>query len=119
MSRLDAESARPAKRPRIEPTPALSASYTLPLSVFQEKTAPTFSLPAAITSFSYTPERELLLASSGRQDEALKYYKPPPVGCDLKTGYERCVWRPEGVLEGIDSLLASFVLLCSESGRFA
>jgi RAT1-interacting protein len=61
-------------------------------------------LPTQLTSFSYSPTRELLL-DDGRQDEALQHYKAPPMGADLNRGFEECEWGEGRPDEGLDALL--------------
>lgn len=77
---------------------------------------PTYTQPQHLITFSYTGTRKLLLPSSGRQDESLRFYKEPTLGADLRRGYNDCVWRDESIVEGLDSLLewhASFSALSS------
>lgn len=64
----------------------------------------TFQLPTHLTSFSYSPTRELLLGKD-RRDESLAIYKEPRMGSDLNRGFEQAVWRDGSVDEGLDSLL--------------
>ncbi|GAA5843549.1 hypothetical protein JCM5353_005452 [Sporobolomyces roseus] len=64
----------------------------------------TFQLPTHLTSFSYSPTRELLL-DNDRRDESLAIYKEPRMGSDLNRGFEEAVWRDGSVDEGLDSLL--------------
>ncbi|GAA5884751.1 hypothetical protein JCM16303_005259 [Sporobolomyces ruberrimus] len=64
----------------------------------------TFQLPKHLTSFSYSPTRELLL-DEARRDESLAIYKEPEIGSDLNRGFEQAVWRDASVDEGLDSLL--------------
>ena len=63
-----------------------------------------FQQPALMTTFSYSPSRELLLRSSDRHNEALRFYRQPVPGSDLNFGFERCIFREEKV-EGLDALL--------------
>lgn len=68
-------------------------------------TAPTaFQLPLHLTSFSYSPTREVLLVD--RKDESLSVYREPPLGAGvgLGRGYDECTWREE-TDEGLDALL--------------
>jgi len=57
-----------------------------------------FQQPTPLTTFSYDPKRELRF-----DDSALRYYVDPPIGADLRYGYERWVKRPEekGRLDGL------------------
>ena len=57
-----------------------------------------FQQPTPLTTFSYDSKRELLF-----DDSALRYYVDPPVGADLRYGYERWVKKPEekGRLDGL------------------
>lgn len=61
-------------------------------------------LPTHLTSFSYSPERDLLL-DTHRQDEALQHYRPPIMGADLNRGFESCEWGKGRPDEGLDGLL--------------
>ncbi|KAL8276920.1 hypothetical protein RQP46_010648 [Phenoliferia psychrophenolica] len=62
-----------------------------------------FQLPLHLTSFSYSPTRELLVGQ--RKDEAIAHYTEPPLGADLNLGYEDCTWRDDSTDEGLDALL--------------
>ncbi|KAK9893609.1 RAI1-domain-containing protein [Cystobasidium minutum MCA 4210] len=64
--------------------------------------------PQHFHSFSYGEDRELLVDATNK-DASLRWYKQPVLGCDLRFGYERCVWRPEDIDEGLDALLASLL----------
>ena len=57
-----------------------------------------FQQPTPLTTFSYDSKRELRF-----DDSALRYYVDPPVGADLRYGYESWVKRPEekGRLDGL------------------
>ena len=57
-----------------------------------------FQQPTPLTTFSYDSKRELRF-----DDSALRYYVEPPIGADLRHGYERWVKRPEekGRLDGL------------------
>ncbi|GAA5827356.1 hypothetical protein JCM11251_003779 [Rhodosporidiobolus azoricus] len=63
-----------------------------------------FQQPFHLTSFSYSPTRELLLERE-RKDEALAVYREPRMGSDLNRGFEEAVWRKGEVDEGLDALL--------------
>ncbi|GAA5933211.1 hypothetical protein JCM10213_001222 [Rhodosporidiobolus nylandii] len=63
-----------------------------------------FQLPFHLTSFSYSPTRELLVDRK-RRDEALAVYREPRLGSDLNHGFERATWRDGSVDEGLDALL--------------
>lgn len=65
-----------------------------------------FQQPLHLTSFSYSPTRQLLLDQQ-RRDEALAVYRPPRMGVDLNTGLDECTWRDGSVDEGLDALLES------------
>lgn len=67
--------------------------------------SPEYTAPAHLTTFSYSDKRKLLLPSSARQDESLRFYKEPPRQADLRRGYNDCGWRDESIVEGLDSLL--------------
>ncbi|GAA6028825.1 hypothetical protein JCM8097_007413 [Rhodosporidiobolus ruineniae] len=66
--------------------------------------AAAFQLPLHLTSFSYSPTRELLLDQQ-RKDEALAVYREPRMGSDLNYGFEQATWRDGSVDEGLDALL--------------
>ncbi|GJN90006.1 hypothetical protein Rhopal_003001-T1 [Rhodotorula paludigena] len=125
-------SAPPRKRPRVSPPPSSAESAAPPpvavpssgpaaAAAGAERTPPAglsirppaqylsagptpFQLPFHLTSFSYSPSRELLL-DDARKDEALAYYREPPLGSDLNYGFEQAVWRDGSVDEGLDALL--------------
>ncbi|GAA5894738.1 hypothetical protein JCM5296_002269 [Sporobolomyces johnsonii] len=63
-----------------------------------------FQLPFHLTSFSYSPTRELLLDHKTR-DDSLALYREPRLGSDLNRGFEQAVWRDGSVDEGLDALL--------------
>lgn len=65
---------------------------------------PLLSQPQHLTSFSYGEDRELLLDREHR-DASLKWYRQPMLGLDLRFAYERCRWRSEDLVEGIDGLI--------------
>ena len=102
---------RPAKRARVvdESTSARVESSAAVHSLDRDVTAYARTAPLAVgrpkllTSFSYSPARELLLGP--RADEALSHYRTPPLGADLNRGLDRCVWRDETEVEGLDALL--------------
>lgn len=104
---------RDIKRRRVDSVPARSlhhATHDLPSA--RSAWSPTaFEQPQHLSSFSYSPARELLLPSSGRADEALRIYAEPPLGANLNRGIAEAVMRKEGVAEGLDSLLAWWVRL--------
>jgi RAT1-interacting protein len=104
---------RPTKRARaLSPKALHHATYSLPGA--RSQWPPTaFEQPQHLTSFSYSPTRELLLPSSGRANEALRFYAEPPLGADLNRGLAEAVMRKEGVAEGLDALLE----WCAELGR--
>ena len=66
-------------------------------------------LPTQLTSFSYSPRRELLL-DERRRDEALQHYRAPGMGADLNWGFEGCEWGEERMDEGLDALLLRSVV---------
>ncbi|GAA5926765.1 uncharacterized protein JCM15063_000364 [Sporobolomyces koalae] len=66
----------------------------------------TFQLPTHLTSFSYSPTRELLL-NDDRKDESIALYREPRLGSNLNQGFHEAVWRDGTVDEGLDSLLDS------------
>lgn len=61
-----------------------------------------FQLPTHLTSFSYSPSRQLLLAHN--KDAAISVYSPPQLGSDLNTGFNDCIWSTP-TDEGLDALL--------------
>lgn len=125
---------RPRKRPRVSPPPPQNSNpppaplpstestsdsprtmttstpiATIPLQhpsayLNGDPSRSTFQLPTHLTSFSYSPTRELLL-DNDRRDESLAIYKEPRMGSDLNRGFEQAVWRDGSVDEGLDSLL--------------
>lgn len=88
-------------------------SVAAPLAALQIKLPPaylppqapatTFQIPQHLTSFSYSPDREVLTGE--RRDEALTEYSEPELGVDLNRGFEECRWRNGTVDEGLDGLL--------------
>ncbi|PCH42099.1 RAI1-domain-containing protein [Wolfiporia cocos MD-104 SS10] len=60
--------------------------------------AVSFQQPSPLLTFSYTPARVLEFT-----DSALRYYVDPPLGADLKYGYERWIRWPEekGRIDGL------------------
>ena len=100
---------RPTKRPRRASPPLASPYRSLPIHAPHTYTPPgapstSFQLPLHLTSFSYSPTRQLLL-DRPRRDDAMAWYTEPALGVDLNTGYEQCEWREDGEDEGLDSLL--------------
>ncbi|BGP41226.1 decapping endonuclease targeting mRNA [Rhodotorula kratochvilovae] len=99
--------ARPSA-PATPPNPPCASHPVHPpahyLSTASASTA--FQQPFHLTSFSYSPTRELLLDDE-RKDDALAYYHEPRLGSDLNFGFERAVWRDGTVDEGLDALLDS------------
>lgn len=97
----------PAPVPAPDWTPSLPfASIAVhPPSHYTPSGAPPtpFQLPLHLTSFSYSPTRELLVGQ--RKDEAIAQYTEPHLGVDLNHGYEDCTWRDDSVDEGLDALL--------------
>ncbi|SGZ12437.1 BQ5605_C028g10505 [Microbotryum silenes-dioicae] len=67
-----------------------------------------FQQPLHLTSFSYSPTRQLLLTPQDR-DASLAVYTPPRIGSDLNTGFEQAVWRDDSGDEGLDALLQHYV----------
>jgi RAT1-interacting protein len=74
---------------------------------------PAFQLPLHLTSFSYSPTRQLLLDAHNK-DDALAWYREPRMGSDLNRGSDQAVWRDASVDEGLDALLDTCV--CSPEG---
>ena len=73
-----------------------------------QASATAFQLPTPLTSFSYSPARELLTGE--RRDEAMAEYWEPELGADLNRGFEHCSWRDGTVDEGLDGLLDACVV---------
>ncbi|CDR39788.1 RHTO0S04e09472g1_1 [Rhodotorula toruloides] len=92
-----------ASSPATAPTPSASLSINPP-SYYLSTPAPTFQLPHHLTSFSYSPTRELLLDPSNK-DDALAWYREPRMGSDLNKGFGEAVWRNGVVDEGLDALV--------------
>lgn len=63
-----------------------------------------FQQPVHLTSFSYSPERRLLL-DDDEKDTALAYYREPELGSDLNRGFHQQVTRDGTIDEGLDALL--------------
>jgi RAT1-interacting protein len=79
-------------------------SHTLPFTPVdnaQPKSIP-FQQPLPLTTFSYTPLRQLEFT-----DSALKYFVQPPPNANLNHGYERWIRRPDEKGR-IDSLLRAW-----------
>ncbi|KAI5475564.1 RAI1-like domain containing protein [Pseudohyphozyma bogoriensis] len=103
--------ARPSKRPRLPSPPAPAPprpsgpflALHPPYSYINPAQPTPFQLPSHLTSFSYSPTRDLLLDE--RRDEAIATYVEPRIGVDLNQGFEECVWRDGSVDEGLDALL--------------
>lgn len=74
-----------------------------------------FQQPLHLTSFSYSPTRQLLLKDEDK-DSSLSYYRRPRVGSDLNKGFEQAVWRDGTVDEGLDALLLAQVPLYGDTG---
>ncbi|SCZ95270.1 BZ3500_MvSof-1268-A1-R1_Chr11-2g03396 [Microbotryum saponariae] len=90
---------KPYYRPIPPPLHPLSAPPTRPIA---------FQQPLHLTSFSYSPTRQLLLTPQDR-DASLAVYTPPRIGTDLNTGFEQAVWRDDSGDEGLDALLQHYV----------
>ncbi|KAK4701024.1 RAT1-interacting protein, partial [Phenoliferia sp. Uapishka_3] len=98
--------ARPASPPHQQT--AASPIFSLPIHHPSHYTPPgshptAFQLPLHLTSFSYSPTRDLLVGK--RKDEAIAHYSEPPLGADLNLGYQDCTWREDTTDEGLDALL--------------
>ncbi|EMD33871.1 hypothetical protein CERSUDRAFT_97807 [Gelatoporia subvermispora B] len=98
-----------AKRPAIRNTPDAAESNYLrseiperhlayPSTSSPAKSVP-FQQPTPLLTFSYDTSRTLSFT-----DSALRYYVDPPLGAELRYGYERWIKRP-GEKGRIDSLL--------------
>ncbi|ORY84632.1 RAI1 like PD-XK nuclease-domain-containing protein [Leucosporidium creatinivorum] len=113
-SSLPPRPAPPAPAPAPAPAPPLASHYIQPPSHYIPPAAPPtpFQLPLHLTSFSYGPNRELLLGEEER-DQALQVYSEPALGCDLNEGFEEAVWRDGGTDEGLDALLDGLLALSS------
>ncbi|BGP25699.1 decapping endonuclease targeting mRNA [Rhodotorula toruloides] len=89
------------------PASAPAPSTSLPIrppAHYLTSPPPTFQLPLHLTSFSYSPSRQLLLDPQNK-DDALAWYREPRMGSDLNRGFREAVWRDGGVDEGLDALL--------------
>lgn len=60
--------------------------------------------PQLLASFSFDENRAVLV-DDDRKDESLRWYRQPILGLDVKYGFEKCTWRPDGIDEGLDALL--------------
>ncbi|BGP56353.1 decapping endonuclease targeting mRNA [Rhodotorula sphaerocarpa] len=92
------------------------ARYSIPPTSHyaSDRRSPTaFQQPLPLTSFSYSPRRELLTQPHER-DASLSYYRDPQPGADLNVGYEEAVWRDGTVDEGLDALLESLDVWAGE-----
>ncbi|KAK4335761.1 Decapping nuclease, partial [Rhodotorula toruloides] len=95
----------PAASSSLAPAPIPSTSLPIyPPAHYLSHPPPTFQLPHHLTSFSYSPSRDLLLDPSNK-DDALVWYCEPRVGSDLHRGFGEAVWRDGGVDEGLDALV--------------
>jgi hypothetical protein len=99
-----ADSPPPTKVPRTEsssvytPTPIYELHYP-PLDPALAPRPPEFGQPVPLLTFSYSPLHEQCFDNS-----ALRYLgSVPPIGADLKHGYERWVRKPDtkGRLDGL------------------
>lgn len=96
------------------------ARYSIPPTshyASDRRTPTAFQQPLPLTSFSYSPRRELLTQPHER-DASLSYYRDPQPGADLNVGYEEAVWRDGTVDEGLDALLESCVPIPIELASF-
>lgn len=99
-----------------EPSPSVDIEQLveeLPLphpSSLDPRDAPPYQQPVLLTSFSYGPQRQLILDE--RRDDSLRVLRHPPATLphDLNQGFESATWRDDLVDEGLDSLLDSCVL---------
>ncbi|GAA5896020.1 uncharacterized protein JCM6883_001689 [Sporobolomyces salmoneus] len=68
--------------------------------LLREPARSTLKLPEHLTSFSYSPTRELLL-NQDRRDESIALYREPQTGSDLNRGFNEAIWRDSSVDEGL------------------
>lgn len=99
------EFARDARQEENLPYPDIT--QPLPRNV----TPTPFQQPTQLTTFSYTPDRELVFDNS-----AMKYYVEPPRGVKLNYGYDRWVKQVEG-RGRIDNLLKALLRVRSDPTR--
>ncbi|WWD21178.1 hypothetical protein CI109_105662 [Kwoniella shandongensis] len=60
---------------------------------------PPYHSPTLISTYSHSPDRSIV-----HDDTSMAYYRPAPMGCDLKYGFERRIERDEEVEEHLDGL---------------
>jgi hypothetical protein len=94
----------PRKRQRRASDQILSYAIDSPARYASHEPPTRFQQPLHLTSFSYSPTRQLLLGDEDK-DSSLSYYRPPRIGSDLNKGFEAAVWRDGTVDEGLDALL--------------
>lgn len=86
----------PVKRPRRSPLSASPLQQKIPTQSLNlprrdsSQHSVAFQKPSIITTFSYTPDRELAFDNS-----AMKYFVQPPVRADLGHRYSGWTKRPE------------------------
>ena len=84
------------KRPRRSPLSGSPLPHTIPTQSLKlprrDSSQPSvaFQKPSVITTFSYTPNRELVFDNS-----AIKYFVQPPARADLGYRYNRWTKRPD------------------------
>ena len=110
-ARIDDEPRETKRRARVEE----SAVHSLTGAAGYASSPLAVGRPKLLTSFAYSPARELLLGP--RASEALSHYRPPPLGADLNRGLGDCVWRDENEVEGLDALLDWCVALARDGAE--
>lgn len=74
---------------------------------------PAYARPVLIDTYSHLPSRAI-----DQGDASMVYYRPAPIGADLRYGFERRVERDESVEEHLDGLCDALRVL-HEGGRGA
>lgn len=109
---LEEEDNRDHKRPRRSSLSGSPLQRNIPTQSLQlprrdsSQRSVAFQKPSIITTFSYTPNRELVFDNS-----AIKYFVQPPVRADLGYRYSRWTKRPEEKGR-LDSLLRAVARSC-------
>lgn len=90
------------KSDRLIPYPSIFKNKPMP------KTTP-FQPPTHLMSFSYNSDKAQVF-----DDSAMRYFVDPPIGSNLKYGYERWKWEPDE-RGRIDSLLKAISMVKMDS----
>ncbi|PSS32057.1 hypothetical protein PHLCEN_2v2164 [Hermanssonia centrifuga] len=114
ISELSDEALSPTRQTkrRIEKTEPDARKLRYPSKDKQTSAVP-FQQPSQLLTFSYSASRELEFTNS-----ALRSYVDPPIGADLRYGYDRWVKRPEerGRLDGLLKAISRYRSEMDESG---